>query len=261
MNHFAGSLHSATIFGGATPIRGTIALSGPEGEILEDLELRVLQGGDTVATARLTDEAKAQLIVPFPASEELVIEAPVRLFDLVAFGVDTEQNGDLSLQAAVKVEGGSESTYEGPSALPVLAFFSGNRYGTDRDEDEGGDAWVKPSVKEVAEHFGLHYNDFSNMHGGRFPPHLSHQTGNDVDLRFAGYAARNAATAAALIAQLNDPTYGSRFQAIFVTFEQVASNPFWQAIRNVTLNDGRLARNVIRPAPLHADHAHWRISD
>jgi hypothetical protein len=49
-------------------------------------------------------------------------------------------------------------------------------------------------VKEVAEHFGLNYNDFSNMHGGAFPPHGSHRTGNDVDLRFPGYQARNAAT-------------------------------------------------------------------
>jgi hypothetical protein len=261
LTHFAGSLHLATIFGGVTPIRGTIALSGPEGEILEDLELRVLQGGDTVATATLAEAAEPQLIVPFPASEEIRIDAPVRLFDLVAFGIDTAQDGDLGLQAVAKLAGGTEATFEGPSALPILAFFSGNRYGTDRDPDEGGDAWAKPSVKQVAEHFGLHYNDFSNMHGGGFPPHLSHQTGNDVDLRFAGYAARNAATAAALIAQLNDPTYGSRFQAIFVTFERTASNAFWQAIRNVTLNDGRLARNVILPEPLHADHAHWRISD
>jgi hypothetical protein len=258
---FAGSLHLATIFGGQTPIHGTIGLTGPEGEIIESLELRVLQGGDTVATATLADAAEPQLLVPFPASEEIRIDASLRLFDLIPFGIETGQNGDLRLQAAVKLADGSESTYEGPSALPILSFFTGNRYGTDRDLDEGGDAWVKPSVKQVAEHFGLHYNDFSNMHGGRFPPHGSHRTGNDVDVRFANYARRDAAVAATLIGQLNDPTYGNRFVAMFVTYERTAANPFWQAIRNVTLNDGRRARDVILPEPQHEDHVHWRIRD
>jgi hypothetical protein len=48
---------------------------------------------------------------------------------------------------------------------------------------------------------------------------------------------------------------------MFVTYERTASNVFWQAIRNVTLDDGRRARDVILPEPGHADHCHWRISD
>jgi hypothetical protein len=57
------------------------------------------------------------------------------------------------------------------------------------------------------------------MNGGPFPPHGSHQTGNDFDAETADGMYQNewihahmhsAAMAARLIAYLNDPVYGRR---------------------------------------------------
>ena len=98
------------------------------------------------------------------------------------------------------------------------------------------------------------------MNGGHFPPHGSHQTGNDVEGWFPGYNARNNATAATILSHLNDTTYGSRIDRVFVTFERVATDPFWAVIQNMTLPDGRLARDVILNATGHKTHFHYRIS-
>lgn len=97
------------------------------------------------------------------------------------------------------------------------------------------------------------------MHAGSFAPdHGSHRTGNDVDGWFPGYNNRDANTAETIINQLNDPS-GSNISIVFVTYQQTATNAFWNAIKNVTLTDGRLASSVIRPLGGHGSHFHWRI--
>jgi murein endopeptidase len=104
---------------------------------------------------------------------------------------------------------------------------------------------------------GLTWGDFSNMNGGPFPPHASHRLGLDADGWFPGYNARDAATAATIIGHLNSAA-GSDITAVFVTFEQISTDPFWQAIRTVVLSDGRRARDVILPVGGHTTHFHWR---
>ncbi len=143
----------------------------------------------------------------------------------------------------------------------LVRYTGANRYGG-RDEGVGGDDWVKPSVRTVIEHFaGLTWGDFSNMNGGPFPPHQTHNDGNDADGWFNGYNARDAATAQTIIGHLNDATYGSRILTVYVTYQQANGNAFWEAIRNVTLNDGRQARDVIRPLGGHTTHFHWIVSE
>jgi hypothetical protein len=187
------------------------------------------------------------------------------------------------LELKVVAETGSPSSFEATKDLgrtvPKLVNYKGkNRYGAGRDEEVGGDDWVKPSVRTVAAHFLTNnWGDFSNMNGGPFLPHGSHQTGNDIDGKFVGYAARDADTAEAIIAQLNDDTYGSRIQKVLVTFNAPKTPPlhceppidgpdtnhaaFWRAIQGVTLDDGRAATDVILPAKDHCVHFHWHISD
>jgi hypothetical protein len=41
--------------------------------------------------------------------------------------------------------------------------------------------------------------------------------------------------------------------------DPAANDPFWQEIRTVRLNDGRMARNVILPLKNHHDHFHWAV--
>jgi len=97
------------------------------------------------------------------------------------------------------------------------------------------------------------------MSAGRFPPHNSHQTGNDADGWFNGYNTRDAATAATIVGHLNQA--GGRITMVFVTYQSQPGNAFYDAIRNVILNDGSAATARIRPAPGHTTHFHWRITD
>jgi hypothetical protein len=95
------------------------------------------------------------------------------------------------------------------------------------------------------------------MNGGSFPPHGSQQTGNDLDGWFDGYNQRDADTAATILGHLNDPTYGSHIQTIFVTFSRVETIPFGLPSNTA---DGRQAKDVIRSAGGHTTHFHYRIS-
>jgi hypothetical protein len=72
---------------------------------------------------------------------------------------------------------------------------------------------------------------------------------------------------------LNDPTYGSEIKNIFVTFHtdprspwgkqnpRTAKDHFFEAIRNVKLRDGRMARDVIKHAAGHDGHFHLRFKE
>ena len=61
-----------------------------------------------------------------------------------------------------------------------------------------------------------------------------------------------------MIDLLNRPE-GSRIMAVGVTYDPVPGDPFHDAIKNVTLNDGRAADAVIRPWANHRTHFHWRL--
>ncbi|WP_046867211.1 penicillin-insensitive murein endopeptidase [Microvirga massiliensis] len=119
----------------------------------------------------------------------------------------------------------------------------------------GGDDWALPSIIGILEYFEdqIVVGDISNMNGGRFAPHASHDDGTHVDAWSTGYDARDAATAARMIDLLNDDTYGSSIGTVFVT----RADAIWNAIDGVRLDDGRLATDVIRHATAHTTHFHW----
>ena len=110
----------------------------------------------------------------------------------------------------------------------------------------------------MAEHFtGMQWNDFSNMNGGHFAPHAEHTTGNSVDGYFDGYEKRDAKVAQTLIDCLNDATYGSRIEKVFVAFTPA----FEAAIKDVTLKNGQKAAGFFHDNSDHDGHFHFDISD
>lgn len=249
-----------TYFGGNTRIHGTVTVEGAEDDSLSSLVLEVIQGGGVVATANLAQGAQGTLIKSFGSAKKVEITTSQLLFELPsaqAANVNGTSDGTLTLRARAKSQKGEEVTKDAGSVQLLVRFTGGSRYGG-RDAARGGDDWVKPSMREIVDHFGLTYGDFSNMNGGNFPPHSSHRNGNDVDGWFSGYNARNAATATQVIAHLNDTTHGSRISMVFVTFDRVATNTFWNAIKDVNLDNGRRARDVILPVAGHTTHFHWR---
>jgi hypothetical protein len=257
-------------FSGQTRVHGTITVEGEEDDALTDLTLEVLEGGFVVAEGALAPSARSALLTTFGSDRRVRIATSQLLFEIPAAGmaaVDTVENGDVTLRVRAVAESGATVTREA-GAVPKLVRFEGTgRYGG-RNASEGGDDWAKPGVKIAIDHFsssyasdGLLWGDFSNMNGGALSPHATHKTGNDIDGFFTGYSSRNAATAAKFITYLNDTAYGSQISMILVTFSQTAGDAFWTAIEDVVLDDGRRARDVIRPAASHDTHFHWLLAD
>jgi hypothetical protein len=251
-------------FDGNTRVHGTITIRGNQDDQLQSVVLEVVQNGAVVATANLAPSAQTQLLNKnFGADRQIEISRSQRFFDLPsdqAALVDGSRDGTLLLRVRASSARGQEATRDFGNVRILVRYTNNNRYGP-RDDAVGGDDWIRPSVKPVLEHFpDISWGDMSNMNGGNFfPPHHSHRDGVDVDGWFQGYNNRNAATAQRLIGYLNDRTYGSRIQQVGVTYQRVNGNLFWEAIRNVNLNDGRHARDVIRPWDGHDTHFHWRI--
>ncbi len=250
-----------TYFSGNTRIHGTLTVTGNEDDSLATLTLEVVQGGTVVATGALDDGVSGSLLTVFGEDEEVRIDTSQLLFNIPATnGIDVGANGTVSLRLKATSTDGGEVTRD-IGSVEILARYTGaNRYGG-RDAGQGGDDWVKPGVRSVVEDFGANlYGDFSNMHGGHFAPHGSHRTGNDVDGWFAGYNNIDALTAQTIIDQLN-ALGGSNISRVFVTYQAIPTNPFWNTISAVTLSDGRQAADVIRPLGGHTTHFHWRVSD
>jgi hypothetical protein len=259
LTHLSTDAH--TYFAGNTRIHGTVTVEGAEDDSLQSLVLEIVQGGTVVATADLAAGARPALLKAFGSGKKVAITATQFLFQLPsaqAAAVNGTADGTLTLRARAQSGNGEEDTKEAGTVQLLIKYDGANRYGTGRDEAVGGDDWARPSMDALVRSFaGLTWGDFSNMNGGPFPPHASHDTGLDADGWFPGYNALDAATAATIIGHLNAPN-GSDIAAVFVTFEQIATDPFWQAIKDVLLNDGRQARDVILPVGGHTTHFHWR---
>jgi hypothetical protein len=259
-------------FSGNTLINGTITVEGDSESELDSLVLEILQGGSVVATANLSSGAASTLLQSFGSDEKVEITTSQRLFQLSsgqAAQINSSQNGTLGLRVRA-ISGDQNITEDFRRSVQILARFGGVlRYGV-RNVLMGGDDWVKPEVRPVIEHFNqFRYDSASNMNGGPFQPHNGHRNGNEVDAAFYGYNPLNdptrqgtaQGTAQRLIDMFNDPTYGSRIRYVTVTFNRVNSDPFWQAIMNVTLNDGRPVTRVFRRAINHDTHFHMAITN
>jgi hypothetical protein len=252
-----------TYFNGNTRVHGTVTIEGNSQDQLQSLVLEVIQNNAVVATGTLAPTPAATLIAPFGANEKVRIVQQQLLFNISSVqlgGINASADGTLNLRVRAISSNGEEATRDA-QAVQILARYTGNnRYGV-RDAVVGGDDWVRPSVLALlSQVVGVDYGDMSNMNAGSFAPdHATHRDGLDVDGFFAGYAARNAATAQTLIGHLNSP-YGSRITRVFVTYTPSPTNAFFQAIQGVLLNDGRLATDVIRPVANHDTHFHWRFA-
>lgn len=250
-------------FSGHTRIHGTLAVAGKRGDSLQSVELELLQGGVLVAHAPLAASAQTALLRPFGTGGSVQVSSSPLLFELPALdatAVKSVTEGTVSLRVRARSANGEEATKDFNPATVLVRYKGANRYG-DRDEAMGGDDWVRPTVRPVLEHFGdVAFGDLSNMNGGAFLPHATHREGLEADGWFEGYDARDAATAQRLLGYLNDPDYGSRIHSVFVSFDSARQAPFWDAIREATLADGRQAADVIRNVTGHETHFHWVIS-
>ena len=262
LEYLSTSAHS--YFGGNTRVHGTISVKGAKDDELSSLILEVIEGGSVAAKADLADGIKGALLKSFGNGEKVEVTASQLLFNLPsaqAALINQTNNGTLTLQVKATSKNGETATKVFKAVKKLVRYTLNNRY-TQRDEIEGGDDWVKPSVKTVAEHFtDINWGDFSNMNGGKFIQHSLHRTGNSIDGKFTGYEEINADTAKTIIGHLNDPTFGSRIQKVFVAYKKTTTNTFWNAIKDVTLNDNRKAQDVIRPDPDHDTHFHWEVAE
>ncbi|BCJ48852.1 hypothetical protein Asp14428_03270 [Actinoplanes sp. NBRC 14428] len=239
-------------FGGVTRVHGSLTVEGDEDDTLQELTLEVVQAGAVVATGTLEPGLTGTLYRRFGDTETIELAAVQLLFRVPA--ADVAAGDQVSLRVRARSAGDTAQKDFG-AVQKLERYAAGNRYGG-RDEAVGGDDWVRPGVRTFLTGIGaVTWGDMSNMHGGTFAPHQTHQVGHSADGWFAGYNARNAATAATVVAQLN--ANGLRITQVYVTFTPA----FQAAIQGVVLTDGRQAVNVIRNVAGHDTHFHWEMTE
>jgi hypothetical protein len=247
---------------GHTDVNGRIRFNGKAGDRIQAIVLEVIQNGNVVANGDLDPGVSPQLLTTFTSSGVIELGQSVRLFRLPnaqAAGINVASNGTVRLRVRASTSSGEEKSRDHPTPLDLLGRFSGsNRYGSTRDENQGGDDWVLPTVRDLIGQLGsgVLVNDFSNMNGGRFVPHDSHRRGIDVDATVGSFSNKDAAAAQALIDILNG-TVGSSIQLIGTTFPPVGE--FAAVLNQTILDDGRNASDVVRQWADHNTHFHIRF--
>lgn len=256
------SVGTHTYFGGSTRTHGTLTIEGADDARLEKLSLEVIQNGSVVAVGDLSSALESELLTEFGDDGQISLDTQQLLFELPSSqsaAVAVSADGSVALRVKARSSDGLEATRDFGS-VGILARYEGQSRYTQRDPSEGGDDWVLPSLRTPIDSVAVKVGDISNMNGGTFAPHVSHTAGLDVDLKWDDYHKRDAAVAKRIIEQLDDPTYGSRIVLAFVTYEASDGNPFWDAIKDVTLARGVPASQVIRNAASHDTHYHFRFA-
>jgi hypothetical protein len=264
--HFLSVSSVNPFFSGHTRVNGSITIVGEETDSIKTITLEILYGGNVVAHADLSAAAQKLLLnQAFGADKEVSIKASSLLFELSnaqAALIPVSIDGSVDLRVAVTTAS-NQTVRADYGSVDILTLYTGqNRYPEKaRDAEQGGDGWALPSTIDLLKHFAglMLVGDVSNMNGGKFSPHSSHQTGQDIDGWYTGYNNHDAAAAATMLYFLNDPAYGSQIFRVLVDFEKTATDPFWNAIKDVTLADGRPAATVIFPDADHDTHFHWRL--
>lgn len=257
---------------GRTRVNGTLTIRAPEGAQVSAIDLDIFNGATRVATAALVPELAPTLLRTVGADGIVSLTANQWMFaiDSAQFSALTLGTGvSLTPKVRVTFANGQTATRELGRTLPAFGRFLGAasaRTGT-RDVGNctglrarfpcGGDDWADPRTLAFIGSVGgdTRWNDFSNMNGGEFPPHHSHETGFDIDGTFPNYNPASEATALTMLGFLNQ--HGRKIANVFVTY--AIGDDFYEAIKNVTLTDGRSALSVITIEADHVDHFHWRL--
>ena len=250
---------SHTYFGGSTRVNASLKVTGASTAKLSKLELQVFQSGALKATGKLTSGLESTVYKTFGTTGAIELASPQLVFEIPSAelsNIDHSGNGDLSLKiSAVSDDGGTALKDVG--SVQLLDLWTGTqRYGG-RDEALGGDDWVQPGSRDIFSVVSVTWGDFSNMNGGPFSPHSSHQIGKDADGWYDGYNARDAAAATTMIGLINTVGAQDKVKIVYVTHEAVPGNAFYDAYKDVTLTDGRPAKSVIKNFPGHTTHFHW----
>lgn len=255
------SLAAHPFLDGSIRVHGTISLSGV-GQPAE-VVLEVVRDEEVIATGTLTEQASALLLRSFGEVGALSVSFSQPLFviapdQLAALDTTFAEDRELSLRVRASATDGREVVVDAVSVQQLVRYTNDNRYFVGEDE-QGGNDWVLPSVRALLERFdGVQLGDISNMHGGSFPPHVTHQQGRDADLWFPGYNELDNIAAQTLLGIIDRPELVERIELIYVTYSKDSSDSFWTAIEDVVLTDGRFAADVILPEPDHTGHFHVR---
>lgn len=284
------------ICGGTIPLNLSFVAQGLATDSIDEISVEFQENRKTVAIAHLAKEFAAfddQIRAPFGSDGRHAYNfkagAPfcsgvLRLASTEAAKITGDELVTPIITFKTKL---GEVQKVSHSRLPVMIrFTAGNRFPPnnpndafdERDVRWGGDEWGRPyTVGEInrfnavlnalpdAERlaFGFRVNDFSNMHGGYFPPHEAHRRGYNVDARLLNFPVRPVvgpvmmpgAQAAEQLVNFLQLVGTENVQSIIVSFSPVVGDPFFDAIRGRTLGGRPLFRNRQNNGIIASDHA------
>lgn len=259
LNYLSAASH--TYFNAATRVHAQFKLAGPAASQLSSLELQVRQAGVVKARAPLTAALSPSMYKTFGrsgielSSAQLAFEIPAK--ELA--GINTTTDGSLHLKLVAVADAGYSAEKDMGSVQLLDRWTGTDRYGG-RDAHRGGDDWLTAATRGVCSAVSVSWGDFSNMNAGSFAPdHRSHTKGKDADGWYPGYSARDAASAAKMLALLNTEGVSNKVKTVYVTHTPGPGNAFYDAYKDVRLADGRKATSVIQNYPGHTTHFHWNM--
>lgn len=251
---------------GDTRINGTVEIKGGRNDRIDYLRLEIIQDGEPVTLIDASRSAK-QLFQKFGDDKTVSVNNFADLFRLSPSEqarFDVSENDNLSFRLHAQTVSGLYDVFNIRPSVQILTEHLPTRFGKDRDRDEGGDAWMLPSLVPFVDWFDtlypeLKFNDFSNMNGGHFRLHDAHRKGRSIDLQYDGYLdGITAKDARQLIEYINDDYYGKDIAECYVTFKRGGS--FEKYINSHKLDNEKLASSVIKFREGHEDHFHWEVS-
>jgi hypothetical protein len=248
------------------------AVLGASTDSITKAKVEVLQNGAIVARAELLDSPRtAPLKENFGADEavfagahDTVTVSKAHVCDALfairenSISQQLSYSAPVNLDLVVETRLGQKLRVSSGKDLPLLQWANlseDQRFlGSTRDPLLGGDDWIRPRILPVikgmlakGQPLDLRFNDFSNMHGQRFPPHIAHKVGLDVDATVLAFppsadvkkgAEPDDQTASKLLQflRLLTPSELNAIELIIVTYGKQPNNLF----RNVLVNSGNL---------------------
>jgi hypothetical protein len=275
------SVAASDAWNGRVHVYGTLRFRGAPTDSLKSVVLELYEN-DLYRTAGVLVTAAADelLGVPF-GTDGVSVVASQKLFEFqsATLGqlIEESTNDYLTVHVHATTAAGLSITQRTPVRLDKLIQYTGhNRYPEEPDElidcvvpqpkpqtpdafrppaPCGGDQWLRPSVLALVGMVPptlVLWGDFSNMNGGLFPPHRTHDKGTHVDGWFEGYNERDEA-AGRRLAEVLSHLPADRIMRVWVTTKAA----FWRGLdAGPRLSDGASARTKVRFLLGHASHFH-----
>jgi len=270
-------------YNGTNRIYGSFRVAGPPGTEIENVTLLVLNGSTSISSVNLDSGAASTAVIGTIGQSGFseITDNSTLLFEIPAAAYVSD---NLGLQLLATTTSGTQVKSKVTRYTALKNFAHGKshikRFGGRDETTNGGDDWSEGWGADLIDKLSvqyptIHFNDASDMNGGKFPPHKSHGSQVVVDAYFPGLPAKkdangkrradgkSAAAAQFIVTVLNDPFWARHIKHILTTYTTNNGDAFNSEIKRSTVLDSSgnpiFASQKIIPYGEHKTHMHIHL--